>query len=146
MSIFLNDHRTYILCEVQLMFKQMFLNKLPVPDMETINYKLQFLNVHYKSISVNACSIRLKNQLSSDTVIFFSKFKLNCFKWDGNIIMLILKKFANIELCLYVLQLDLFIYIVAFVYYSEIVPLQIVCQITSRIVWVFFLNLSTRLY
>lgn len=60
--------------------------------------------------------------------------------------MLILKKFANIELCLYVLQLDLFIYIVAFVYYSEIVPLQIVCQITSRIVWVFFLNLSTILY
>lgn len=52
----------------------MFLNKLPVPDMETINYKLQFLNVHYKSISVNACSIRLKNQLSSDAVIFFSKF------------------------------------------------------------------------
>lgn len=71
MSIFLNDHRTYILCEVQLMFKQMFLNKLPVPDMKTINYELQFLNVHYKSISVNACSIRLKNQLSSDTVIFF---------------------------------------------------------------------------
>lgn len=71
MSIFLNDHRTYILCEVQLMFKQMFLNKLPVPDIEKINYKLHFLNVHYKSISVNACSIRLKNQLSSDTVIFF---------------------------------------------------------------------------
>lgn len=74
MSIFLNDHRTYILCEVQLMFKQMFLNKLPVSDMETINFKLQFLNVHYKSISVNACSIRLKNQLSSDTVFFFQNF------------------------------------------------------------------------
>lgn len=80
MSIFLNDHRTYILCEVHVMFKQMFLNKLPVPDMETINYKLQFLNVHYKSISVNACSIRLKTQLSSDTVIFFFKILIKLFQ------------------------------------------------------------------
>lgn len=51
--------------------------------------------------------------------------------------MLILKKFANIELCLYVLQLDLFIYIVAFVYYSEIVPLQIV--LLQGLCGVFFL-------
>lgn len=48
---------------------------------------------------------------------------------SGSIIMLILKKFANIELC----TLQLFIYIFAFVYYSEIVLMQIVCRITSRI-------------
>lgn len=140
--IFLNDHRTYILCEVHVMFKQMFLNKLPVP--EVYNYKCTFALmyiVHYKSISVNACSIHVKNQVSSKSTVSFSEFKLNWFKsffylinmGNGISIMIILKKFGNIELCI----LQLFIYTFAFVYYSAIVTMQIVCLI--KIVDFFFL-------
>lgn len=89
--------------------------------------------VHYKSISVNACSIHLKNQVSSKSTVIFSEFKSNWFKsffylinmGNGISIMIILKKFGNIELCI----LQLFIYTFAFVYYSAIVTMQIVCLI-----------------
>lgn len=90
--------------------------------------------VHYKIISVNACSIHLKNQVSSKSTVIFSELKLNWFKSFfylinmGNVISIkiILKKFGNVELCIF---LQLFIYTFAFVYHSAIDTMQIVCLI-----------------
>lgn len=87
----------------------MFFNKLFV--LEVYNYKCIFVLmyiVYYKSIFVNVCSIYVKNQVSFKRIVSFLEFKLNWFKFffylinmgNGISIMIILKKFGNIELCI----------------------------------------------